>query len=59
MYTLMKTTHSGCGRPRNKPQDGGSGRISSGREALVGSAPWHVILRENKKVSKRFVKEVL
>ncbi|CAL1526543.1 unnamed protein product [Lymnaea stagnalis] len=38
-----------CGRPRVKPYDGGSGRISSGKEAVVGSAPWHVIIREEKK----------
>ncbi|XP_059167199.1 uncharacterized protein LOC131949357 [Physella acuta] len=37
-----------CGRPRIKPYEGGLGRISSGKEAAFGSAPWHVILREDK-----------
>ncbi|KAK6995486.1 venom prothrombin activator oscutarin-C catalytic subunit, partial [Biomphalaria glabrata] len=38
-----------CGKPKIKPFDGGSNRISKGREAVYGSAPWHVILREVKK----------
>ena len=37
---------SDCGRPKVNAFDGGSYRISSGREAPEGSAPWHVIIRE-------------
>uniref|UniRef100_A0A0B7AT12 Uncharacterized protein n=1 Tax=Arion vulgaris TaxID=1028688 RepID=A0A0B7AT12_9EUPU len=50
-YLTVETMGHGkeCGRPRNKPQDSGTGRISSGREAPPGSAPWHVILREDRK----------
>ncbi|XP_055881580.1 uncharacterized protein LOC106071829 isoform X2 [Biomphalaria glabrata] len=50
-YLIVETTGHGheCGKPKIKPFDGGSNRISKGREAVYGSAPWHVILREVKK----------
>ncbi|BFZ10462.1 hypothetical protein BsWGS_13501 [Bradybaena similaris] len=50
-YLTVETVGHGkeCGRPRSKPLEGGIARISSGKEALPGSAPWHVILREDRK----------
>ena len=49
IYSIHKLLE--CGRARTKPTEGGQGRISSGREAPVGSAPWHAILREVRQVS--------
>ncbi|XP_005090873.3 uncharacterized protein LOC101859905 [Aplysia californica] len=48
-YLTVEATGHGteCGRPRARPTEGGSVRISSGREATIGSAPWHVVLRED------------
>ncbi|CAG5136797.1 unnamed protein product, partial [Candidula unifasciata] len=50
-YLTVETVGHGkeCGRPHSRPLDGGAVRISSGKEALPGSAPWHVILREDRK----------
>lgn len=47
-YLNVQTVGHGreCGKPKVNAFEGKSYRISSGREAPSGSAPWHVIIRE-------------
>lgn len=47
-YLTVETVGHGreCGKPKVNAFEGRSYRISSGREAPDGSAPWHVIIRE-------------
>ncbi|KAK3779724.1 hypothetical protein RRG08_013679 [Elysia crispata] len=48
--TVEASGHSlECGLAQTQAGERRSGRISMGHQAAPGSAPWHVILRENKK----------